>query len=206
MRHTQRAPTTLTDAEARALLDATGRADDDFRDHLLVSVALGTGLRVSEVVGLNVGDVRNGKGAKGLWTLRPEATKGNVGGTVALPDKLRRKVSRLLAWKGERGEPLDDNSPLFVSRGGGRGGQAGGGRLSVRSAQHLFSAWQVRCGFDRRVHFHCLRHTFASNLWRLTGDLRLTQQACRHASAQTTSIYTHPTDEDVLRAVQRLPC
>ena len=102
MRHTQRAPTTLTDAEARALLDATGRADDDFRDHLLVSVALGTGLRVSEVVGLNVGDVRNGKGAKGLWTLRPEATKGNVGGTVALPDKLRRKVSRLLAWKGER--------------------------------------------------------------------------------------------------------
>jgi len=206
MRHTQRAPTTLTDAEARALLDATGRADDDYRDHMVISIALGTGLRVFEITSLSVGDVRNGKGAKGLWTLRPEATKGNVGGTVALPDKLRRKMSAFLTWKTEQGEPLDDDAPLFISRGGGRGGDLGGGRLSVRAVQHLFATWQARCGFDRRLHFHCLRHTFASNLWRATGDLRLVQQAARHASPTTTSIYTHPTDEDVLRSVQRLPC
>jgi integrase/recombinase XerC len=206
MRHAQRAPTTLTDAEVRALLDATSRADDDIRDHLIVSIALGTGLRVFEITSLNISDVRNGKGAKGIWTLRPEGTKGHVGGTVALPDKLRRKVSAFLAWKGEHGEPLDDESPLFVSRGGGRAGRTGGDRLSVRAVQHMFTIWQQRCGFDRQVHFHCLRHTYCSNLWRATGDLRLVQQAARHASPQTTSIYTHPTDEDVLRSVQRLPC
>ena len=206
MRHSGRAPTTLTDAEVRAILDATSRADGDYRDHMVLSIALGTGLRVSEIVALNVGDVRNGKGARGLWVLRPETTKNDAGGTVGLPDKLRRKVSRLLKWKVEQGEPIEDNSPVFVSRGGGRGGKAGGGRLSVRSAQAIFARWQQRCGFDRRVNFHSLRHTFCSNLWRATGDLRLVQQAARHASPQTTSIYTHPTDEDVLRAVQKLPC
>ena len=206
MRHSRRAPTTLTDAETAMILQGTGRADKDMRDHIILSVALGAGLRVSEIVLLNVGDARNGKGAKGVWTLRPETTKGNVGGTVALPDRLRRKVSKFLNWKSEHGEPLDDNSPLFISRGGGRGRATAGGRLSVRTAQAMFARWQERCGFDRRVHFHCLRHTFCSNLWRATGDLKLVQQAARHASPSTTSIYTHAMVEDVLRAVQNIPC
>ena len=196
----------MTDAETAMLLGSTGRADGDYRDHIILSVALGAGLRVSEIVLLNVGDVRNGKGAKGVWTLRPETTKGNVGGTVALPDRLRRKVSRFLKWKAEHGEQLGDHHPLLVSRGGGRNGKVGGGRLSVRAAQHIFKVWQERCGFDRRVHFHCLRHTFCSNLWRATGDLKLVQQAARHASPSTTSIYTHATIEDVLQAVQNIPC
>lgn len=206
MRHTKRAPTTLTDAETAMLLQATGRADADYRDHMIISIALGTGLRVSEIVGLNVGDVRNGKGAKGVWVLRPETTKGNVGGTVALPDRLRRKVSRYLKWKAERGESLVPGDPLFISRGGGRGGATGGLRLSVRASQAMFARWQPRCGFDRRVNFHSLRHTFCSNLWRATGDLRLVQQAARHADPGTTSRYTHATVEDVLRAVQDVPC
>ena len=206
MRHARRTPTTLTTEEVRALLAATSRADADLRDHLIIAVALGTGLRVSEIVALNVGDVLNGKGAKGLWVLRPETTKGDRGGTIALPERLRRKMSSYLRQKRERGESLDADAPLFISRGGGRGGGAGGGRLSIRSAQHLFTVWQGRCGFDRCLHFHTLRHTFCSNLWRSTGDLRLVQQAARHASPGTTSGYTHPSDDDVLRAVQDLPC
>ena len=206
MRHVRRQPKTLTDAEVTALLQATARAEDDLRDHMILAIALGTGLRLSEIVALDVGDVRNGKGAKGIWTLRPETTKGDVGGDIALPDRLRRKVSAFLRWKADREEPLDDDSPLFVSRGGGPGGKAGGGRLSDRAAQHIFKVWQVRCGFDRRLNFHALRHTFCSALWRSTGDLRLVQQAARHANPGTTSIYTHPTAEDVLRAVQEIPC
>ena len=206
MRHTARAPTTLTAAEVKALLDGTARSDDDLRDHVLFSIALGTGLRVSECVALNVGDVANGRGAKGVWTLRPECTKGGRGGTVALPDRLRRKVSRFLQWKVEHGESVEDDAPVFVSRGGGREHKTGGGRLSTRAAQHTFTVWQQRCGFDRRVRFHTMRHTFATNLWRATGDLRLVQHAARHASPGTTSIYTHASVEDVLRAVQDLPC
>ena len=206
MRHTGRSPKTLTDAETAMLLQATARADGDYRDHIILSIALGTGLRVSEIVALNIGDVRNGKGAKGIWTLRPETTKGNVGGTIGLPEKLRRKVSRFLKWKADHAEALDEDAPVFLSRGGGRNRKAAGGRLSIRSAQAIFTRWQARCGFDRRVSFHTLRHTFCSNLWRATGDLRLVQQAARHANPSTTSIYTHATVEDVLRAVQQIPC
>ncbi len=206
MRHLSSTPMTLTAAEIKALLDGSSRADDDLRDHLLFSVALGTGLRVSEITALDVRDVANGKGAKGVWTLRAECTKGGKGGTIALPDRLRRKVSRLLNWKVEHGEPVTPDAPLFVSRGGGRAGKAGGGRLSVRAVQHLFETWQRRCGFDRRLRFHALRHSFATNLWRLSRDLRLVQAACQHASSSTTSIYAHPVVDDVLVSVQQLPC
>ena len=207
MRHiNRRGPATLTDAEVKALLEATSRSEGDFRDHMLLAIALGTGLRVGEIVSLNVADVSNGKGVKGLWALRAETTKGDKGGTIALPDRLRRKVSAFLKWKTERAESLDPQAPVFVSRGGGRAGKSGGGRLSVRGAQQVFFEWQKRCGFDRRVHFHALRHTFCTSLWKLTGDLRLVQQAARHSSPSTTSIYTHATTEDVLAAVQKLPC
>ena len=206
MRHVLRKPTTLTIAEVKAILESSGRSEDDARDHLILAVALGTGLRVSEIVDLNVGDVMNGKGAMGIWTLRPEATKGNKGGTVALPDRLRRKVSAFIRWKREHGEALGPLAPLFVSRGGGRAGKHRGGRLSVRGAQSLFHSWQLRCGFDRRLNFHSLRHSFCTNLWKATGDLRLVQQAARHSDPGTTAIYTHATVEDVLQAVQDLPC
>ncbi len=206
MRHTHNQLKTLTSAEISSILAATGRSDKDMRDHTIISIALGCGLRISEITGLNVGDVKNGKGTKGVWVLRPETTKGNKGGTVALPDKLRRKVSRFISYKRDRGESLESNASLFVSRGGGRSGKKSGGRLSVRSVQSLFHRWQTRCGFDRSLNFHSLRHTFATSLWRQTGDLRLVQQAVRHSNPSTTAIYTHPTTDDILTAVQSIPC
>ena len=115
-------------------------------------------------------------------------------------------MARSPCGQAECGEPLDVDAPLFISRGGGRAATVGGGRLSVRAVQHLFALWQARCGFDRRLNFHALRHTFCTNLWKATGDLRLVQHAARHANPGTTSIYTHASTEDVLRAVQDLPC
>jgi len=141
---------------------------------------------------------------KTLVTLRAETTKGKREGEIVLPEKVRRKVAAFLAWKERRGEPLTDDAALFVSRGGGRGGAAGGSRLSVRTAEHLFSCWQARAGFDRRSNFHALRHTFATKLLRATGNLRLVQRACRHGNVQTTTIYTHVTSDDVARAAETL--
>jgi len=204
MRTTKTTPKTLTDTEVHALLAATGRAERDLRDHVVLLLAVTTGLRVSELVALNVDDLRNGKGVKTLVTLRAETTKGKREGEIVLPEKVRRKVAAFLAWKERRGEPLTDDAALFVSRGGGRGGAAGGSRLSVRTAEHLFSCWQARAGFDRRSNFHALRHTFATKLLRATGNLRLVQRACRHGNVQTTTIYTHVTSDDVARAAETL--
>ncbi len=206
MRHTDLTPQTLTQAEIKTILNATGRAEADLRDHVILSIALGCGLRISEITGLNVGDVLNGKGTKGVWSLRPETTKGHKGGTVALPDKLRRKVSRFITYKRECGESLKADAPLLLSRGGGRSGKKSGGRISIRTIQHMFRTWQDRCGFDRTLNFHALRHTFATSLWRQTGDLRLVQQAVRHSNPSTTAIYTHPSTDDILSAVQGITC
>jgi len=166
-------PKILTDDEVRRLLTATSRAERDLRDHMLLALALTTGLRVSELVALNVGDVRNGKGVKSIVELR--VTKGDRPGEIVIPEKVRRRLVAFLGWRAEQGETISDDAPLFTSRGGGRGGAERGSRLSVRTAEHIFTTWQARAGFDRKMNFHGLRHTFATKLLRSTGNLRLVQ-------------------------------
>lgn len=204
MQHTRSTPETLTAAETARLLAETARSADDARDHLLFSMALGTGLRISELCALNVGDVKNGKGAKGLVELRAETTKRHKGGTIALPERLRRKVASFFAWKAERGESLAPNAPLFCSQ----HRALAGARLSSNGARDIFGRWQARLGFDRHVNFHMLRHTFATNLVRSNprGGLRTVQLALRHSSSASTEVYTHPSTDDLLEAVQRVPC
>jgi integrase/recombinase XerD len=195
-------PKTLTDAEVHALLAATSRAERDMRDHVLLLVAVSTGLRVSELVALDIGDVTNGKGVRSVIELRPEHTKGGKGGEIVLPERVRRKLAGYLVWKQRRGEPIGDDDPLFCSRGGGPSGATKGSRLSVRSAERLFEIWQKRAGFERRANFHILRHTFATRLLRQTRNLRLVQIACRHGSPSTTAIYTHPSMQERVEAAE----
>lgn len=197
-------PKTLTDDEVRSLLRETGRSVDDLRDHALLLMALTTGLRVSELVALDVGDLRGGKGIRTVVTLRPETTKGNRGGEIIIPERTRRKLVQYLRWKAKRGEPIDDAAPVFASRGGGRSASNKGARLSVRAAQHLFAAWQQRAGFERRMSFHSLRHTYASTMLTRTRNLRLVQVCCRHASPSTTAVYTHPTSNELISAAESL--
>jgi integrase/recombinase XerC len=197
-------PKTLTDDEVKALLRATSRTEDDLRDHVLLLVALTTGLRVSELVALNVGDLCGGKGIKTVVTLRPETTKGNRPGDIVIPERTRRKLVRYLAWKKQRAEAVDEGAPLFSSRGGGPSRATKGSRLSVRSAQQVFSVWQQRAGLDRRMNFHTLRHTYASTLLRKTKNLRLVQVCCRHASPSTTAVYTHPSSDELITAAESL--
>lgn len=206
MQYKTNTPKILTTTETTKLLTETGRHEDDLRDHVLFGLALGCGLRLGELVGLNVGDIRNGKGAKSVIGLRPAITKGSKPGDVAVPERVRRKLRRFLSWKGLRGQSLADDAPLFCSRGGGRSRAKSGSRLSRRGAQAIFRRWQGRLGFDRSLHFHALRHSFATTLWRSTRDLRLVQIAARHANPSTTAVYTHPSLDDVAEAVQSLPC
>ncbi len=84
-------PTTLTQAEQRLILRATAQHP---RDHLIYSLALGTGLRLGEIVGLNVGDVFNGNGRpRTRIRIRAEIAKAGRAGDVFLPDKLVVKLA-----------------------------------------------------------------------------------------------------------------
>jgi len=64
----------------------------------------------------------------------------------------------------------------------------------------------VKAGFDRLYPFHALRHTAVTNVYRASRDLFLAQRFARHVSPLTTTIYTHPSDEELFREIRSLSC
>lgn len=196
-----RPPRTLTVDEVRALLRATGEHSSSYRDHMLFSMALGTGLRESELLALDCGDVVNGDGgpvARLVLRVFKRCTDKPAPQEVMVPDKLRHKLARFLKWKKRRGESIDANAPLFVAR--------GGRRLSDRRARELFGGWLTKAGLSSSLSFHSLRHTFCQRLYEDTRDIRVVQRAARHADMATTTRYAQPSDEYVARAVEELDC
>lgn len=189
-------PPTLTTADQEVLLRSTA---DHPRDHLIFSLALGTGLRLAEIVGLNVGDVYFPDGApRTRVRLRRDTTKNGRAGDVFLPDGLMPKLATFWSYKARRGENVDPSVPLFCSQ--------SGQRISKRRVQVVFRAWQIRAGFDRLYPFHALRHTAVTNVYRASRDLFLAQRFARHVSPLTTVIYTHPSDEELREGVRGLRC
>ena len=189
-------PPTLTQAEQRDVLQTLARHP---RDHAIVSFALGTGLRISEIVGLNVGDVFAPNGQpKSRVRIRPEIAKGGRGADVFLPTRLVSRLVALWRFKRGRGESLEPDAPLFCSQ--------SRRRLSVRRVQTAWAGWQREAGLDRTYPFHALRHTAVTNVYRATRDLFLAQRFARHASPLTTTVYTHPGDQETQRAVAGLRC
>lgn len=198
---TTQPPRTMTRHEQLLLLRTTGQRFDGYRDHVLLSLALATGLREHELVALNVGDVlADGGKAQRRVQLRvfKRSHKDARGQEVILSSGVQAKLEKFFRWKRKQGEVMTTDAPLFVSR--------NGNRLSTRQVRHLFQLWQERAGFERRYSFHSVRHSAITNLYEATRDIRLAQRFARHKSITSTQIYTHPTDEALFRAVQELPC
>ena len=189
-------PQTLTQDEQKLILRATAKHP---RDHAIISMALGTGLRIGELLGLNVGDVFTPDGTpKTRIRVRREIAKRNRAGDVFLPDRLVPKLRRFWRFKKKRGECLEPDAPLFCAQ--------SRHRLSRRRVQFLWRTWQQRAGFDRLYSFHCLRHTAVTNVYRATRDLFLAQRFARHASPLTTVVYTHPSDDEMGARLRGLEC
>ncbi len=189
-------PPTLTHSEEKAILHTTRR---NLRDHLIYSLALGTGLRLAEIVGLDVGDVYTADGRpKNRVRLRPEIAKNGRAGDVFLPDALLVKFRKFWRHKTTRREGLQAEDPLFCSQ--------SRTRISPRRVQFAFRTWQVKAGFDRLYPFHALRHTAVTNVYRRSRDLFLAQRFARHVSPLTTTVYTHPSDQEMWEKVRGLSC
>src|SRR2546428_7013308 len=137
-------PPTLTEGEQRAILRAT---TSNARDHLIYSLALGTGLRLAEIVGLNVGDAFFPDArTRTRVRIRAQIAEGGRSGDVFLPDALVVKLRKFWAWKARRGEGLRPEGPLFCSQ--------GVRRISPRRVQFAWREWQKKAGFDRLYPLH----------------------------------------------------
>jgi len=169
-----RLPRTLPPEQTSALLQSTDR-QSEARDLALLAVMYGCGLRVSEVVGLNMGDVNlQQRSACELRVLG----KGRKERIVPLPDGA---VPYLQAYLTERGD--HDIQAVFLNQ--------RGTRLSVRSVQRMLKERALKTGADVSVTPHRLRHSFATHLLADGVDLRAIQELLGHASLATTERYTH---------------
>jgi len=187
-RQGRRIPEVLAPEEQTALLDQPNpRYPTGERNRLLLSLMLNTGLRLSEATGLewreidlNTGrlTVRQGKGAKDRTLWVGEADLG----------LLRR-------WR-ERQARAVPGSPAHIFT------TLDGRPVSARYVQQMVKRCASKAGIEKDVHPHILRHTFATDLYRETKDIRLTQKALGHANLATTQIYTHLVDEDLEAALK----
>ncbi len=177
-------PKALSVDHAVALADHVlegGNAALAARDHAMVELLYGCGLRVAELVGL---DARAGRDAAG-WIDAADATahvlgKGSKRRSVPVG---RAALVALAAWLGHRA-PLAkaDEAALFVSR--------GGTRLGASQVRSRLKALALQAGLPTHVHPHMLRHSFASHLLQSSGDLRAVQELLGHANIATTQVYT----------------
>ncbi|CAI7998947.1 Tyrosine recombinase XerC [Geodia barretti] len=181
MRVPKKLPRFLSQEQAGRLMDAPDTTKPTgLRDHALLEVIYGAGLRVSEASNLRVTDLNlstrevrvRGKGSKERVVLVGQVAKS------ALSLYLRDARPKLAG--------KSSGMTLFLNR--------FGGRLSQRSIQEKVRRYSVKAALPSGVHTHTLRHSYATHLLEGGADLRVVQELLGHASPATTQIYTHVTN------------
>jgi integrase/recombinase XerD len=180
-RRTRRLPRTLSPGEAERLIDAAqGTTPRAHRDHALVELLYGAGLRVSEAVGLE----RSGVDLDERFVR--VLGKGGKERVVPIGRQAAGALRRYLA----HGRPHLDRRhrpELFLN--------AKGGPLTRAGAFLILRRLAGKAGLDpERVHPHLLRHSFATHLLEGGADLRSVQELLGHADLATTELYTHVSD------------
>jgi len=179
-------PKALSVDDAHRLMEAPATATaEGARDHAMLELFYSSGLRLSELVGLDVQffDV-DGYRSTG-WLKLDEAEvevlgKGNRRRMVPVGSKA---LDALRAWLAVRGELVKlDPHPLFVS--------ARGNRMSPNVVRDRVKRMALTAGIPANVHPHVLRHSFATHVLQSSGDLRAVQELLGHASIAATQVYT----------------
>jgi integrase/recombinase XerC len=186
----KRLPSFLTRSEIDRLF-ATPAADAGdakrLRNAAILELLYGAGLRLSELVSLNTGDL---DGTSGLVRVTGKRRKQRI---VPVGRAARRAIDRYLSARSDAPDVPD--APLFTN---GRGG-----RLTGRSVQRIVRTTLSEVSEARSLSPHVLRHTFATHLLNAGADLRAVQELLGHASLSSTQIYTHVTTDRLKEAYRR---
>jgi integrase/recombinase XerD len=173
-----RLPKTLTEREISALLDhGKGTKPEERRDAAMMEVLYATGLRVSELVSLEVSHVNLGVG----YVLT--TGKGAKQRIVPIGDGARRKLETYLAQARIDLIKGRDSRYVFVTR--------RGGKMTRQAFWSLLRGRAKKAGIAKAISPHVLRHSFATHLLEHGADLRSVQAMLGHSKISTTHIYTH---------------
>ena len=175
-------PRPLTVEEVTRLLEAPDPATPvGIRDRAILELLYGAGLRISELVGLDVDDVDLDPGSVRVLG------KGGKEREVPLGRYGREAVEAYVTRTRPEFASAKSRGALFLNQ--------RGGRLTRQSCARLLAAHVATADIDRRVSLHTLRHSFATHLLEGGADVRVVQELLWHASVATTQIYTLVTRE-----------
>ena len=179
-------PKALSKTQAAEMLDQEDGGRTPLRDRAMLELMYSAGLRVSELVGVNLEDIDfkaqtvlvRGKGNKERVALFGRTA------TTAMRDYMAQ----------ERTEPVGSRA-LFTN--------LKGGRITTRTVQNVVKRWARRAGLPPETSPHTLRHSFATHLLDGGADLKSVQQLLGHESLATTEIYTHVSIERLKATVDQ---
>ena len=164
------------------------------RDRALVETLYGAGLRVSELVSMDVRDVDLHRGEVRVMG------KGGKERVVPLPAAAREALDAFLQRRRKQGFLAE---PLFTALRKRKADPGGPRRLDVRDVRRLLKARARRAGMADRVHPHRLRHSYATHLLDMGADLREIQELLGHASLSTTQRYTAVSAQRLMEVYDR---
>lgn len=168
-------PHTFDADQLGALLDPVDGDPLMIRDTAMVELFYSSGLRLTELVSIDLGDIDRRDGELGV------VGKGSKSRRVPVGRKAREAIERWLAVRPALANR--DERALFVS--------LRGGRIHPRTVEKRLERWALERGASQHLHPHLLRHSFATHLLESSGDLRAVQELLGHADIGTTQIYTH---------------
>jgi len=146
------------------------------RDHAIAELFYSSGLRLAELVALDIADLDRGS------LLLTVTGKGNKTRTVPIGSIAMKAIDSWLAARPESLTGKPENALFLSNR---------GTRISARNIQARLKLQGRKSGMHQDVHPHMLRHSFASHMLESSGDLRAVQELLGHANISTTQIYTH---------------
>jgi integrase/recombinase XerC len=174
-RAAHRLPHSLDVDRINSLLDQNADSWLAQRDLSMMELLYSSGLRLSELVGLDRQDID---------LKQCQARVLGKGRKTRIVPIGRKAAQALREWLKPRAlHCAEGEAALFINR--------SGTRLGPRSVQQRLRRWAVQQGLDSRLHPHALRHSFATHVLESSGDLRAVQELLGHANLSTTQVYTH---------------
>ena len=165
------------------------------RDYFIIHLALSTGLRVMEISRLNCGDLFL---KDNISSLIVRKGKGGKKRQVLFNGKFTRHCKQYLQWKQSIGESIEPDEPLFLSSNTGK-------HMTERAMQKAFKRCAEKAGIALHYSIHCLRHTYACQLYKAGNyNLRLVQKQLGHSSIATTEVYADVMRPDLHKALEKL--